>query len=355
MPQPELHAVILAGGGGTRFWPASRQERPKQFLAVTGERTMLAETRARIAGLVPLERTLVVCGAEHVDLVRESLPDLPARNVLAEPVGRNTLPAVALAALEIRRRAPESVQVVLPADHVIAPVESFHASVRQGAELAVRSGALVTFGVRPAYPATGYGYIEVGAETGELEGVDARDVLRFVEKPDEQRAREFLAGGRFLWNSGMFLWTTAAIAAAVERLVPEVYALLRDADPGRLEEVYPRLPSLPVDTAVMERAEARRVLPIDYTWSDVGSWAALPEVLAADGHGQYVAGGVEVVDHQARGCVVHGPPGELVALVGVEDLVVVRAGGATLVCPRARAQDVRAIVDELRRRDSPLL
>lgn len=351
--------MILAGGGGTRFWPASRRERPKQFLAIAGERTMLAETRARIADLVPVERTLVVCGASQVDLVRESLPDLPAENVLAEPVGRNTLPAVALAAYEIARRDPEasSVQLVLPADHVIAPLESFHRSILDGAEVARESGALVTFGVKPTFPATGYGYIEAGAPTGELERDESlvREVSRFVEKPDEQRAREFLSAGTFLWNSGMFLWTTGAIQAALAEHAPEVREALEGTLPGQLEEAYAGLASTPVDTGVMERAGRRRVLPIDYTWSDVGSWSALPEVLPADEVGQVAVGGAEVVVHEARDNVVHAPAGELVALVGVEGLVVVRAGDATLVCPKDRAQDVRAIVEELKRRDSPLL
>ena len=350
---PELFAVIMAGGSGTRFWPASRRALPKQFLPISGARPMITETRARVAELIPDERVLVVAGEEHAALVRECLPALPPENLLCEPVGRNTLPCVALAALEIERRSPGAVQLVLPADHVIQPESAFHASVRDGARLAQASQALVTFGIRPTFPATGYGYIEVGAQTSELEGASAFEVSRFVEKPDLARAQEFLSSGRFLWNSGMFVWSTAAIVAALRELAPEVYGPLSTAG-ADLGSVYPSLPSVPVDVGVMEKAERRRVLPIDYTWSDVGSWAALEDVHAADEAGNFVVGGTRALAEDASGCIVHAGEDTLTALIGVRDLIVVRTGEVTLVCPKDRAQDVRAIVERLKSEGSEL-
>jgi len=342
-------AVILAGGSGTRFWPASRRALPKQFLAIAPGESLIAETRARIAPLVPPERTLVIAGAEHAALVRAALPELPAQNLILEPVGRNTLACVALAAAELSRRDPDSVQVVLPADHVIAPAAAFRAGLRAAIEEACSGSALVTFGVRPTHPATGYGYIELGPALPARAGQAVHDVAGFVEKPDGPRAAAFLAGGKHLWNSGIFVWTTAAIVAALERHAPTLWSALRDLPLDRLGEVYPALEPTPVDKAILERALVRRVLPVDYTWSDVGSWDALSEVLDADAAGNHPTPRTRVVALDASGNVVHAPEGELVALIGVRDLVVVHAGRATLVCSRERAQDVKEIVARLER------
>lgn len=350
MTNPELFAVVMAGGSGTRFWPASRRARPKQFLPVWGGRPMLSETCARLAGLVPWERVLVVTAESQVGLVRAVLPALPRENVLAEPAARNTAPAVAFAAEEVARRAPESVQVVLPADHVIRPTESFQRTLRAAAEEARASQALVIFGVRPDHPATGYGYIEAGATLGTRDGIPVQAVAAFVEKPPRARAEQFLAGGRHLWNSGMFVWSTRAIRAALERHVPAIPAGLARVQSGEaLERVYPTLPSVAIDVAVLEKAPGVRMLPIDYSWSDVGSWSALPELHARDGSGNWpvLSNGAQLVSEDARGCLAYAEGDEVIALVGVRDLVVVRAGNATLVCPLERSQDVKKIVERL--------
>src|SRR5262249_48894147 len=215
---------------------------------------------------------------------------------------------------------------------------------------AARADALVIFGVRPDHPATGYGYIEAGAKLSEREGIPVLAVARFVEKPDRARAEEFLASGRFLWNSGMFVWHTRAIRAALREHAPEIARGFERVAAGEaLVRVYPTLPSLAVDVAVLERARNVRMLPIDYAWSDVGSWSALPELRAADPDGNWrvISGGARVVAEDARGCVAYAEGDEVIALVGVRDLVVVRAGDATLVCPRERAQDVKRIVERL--------
>lgn len=353
MSDDHLHAVIMAGGSGTRFWPASRRDRPKQFLPIAGERTMIAETLHRLEGLVPRERVLVVTAGALAPQVLECLPELPRENVLVEPVGRNTAPCVALAALEVERRDPESVQLVLPADHVITPVPEFQESLRAAIAEARRAARLVTLGIRPSYPATGYGYIELAEELARHGGYVAHRVVQFVEKPDEARAREFLDSGRFLWNAGIFVWETRAILEALEKHAPGIIEPLRGVETGSdLGDVYASLPAAPIDKAVMEHAEARSVLPVAYCWNDVGAWVALPEVLQGDADGNFVSGGTRLLHEGATGNVVFGEHGTITALIGVEGLVVVRSGNAVLVCPRKAAEQVKRIVERLEK-ESP--
>lgn len=345
-PVDDLFAIIMAGGAGTRLWPASRAGRPKQFLEIAGEVSLIEATRARLVGLVPAERILVVGDAQHAPLLREALPDLPQENILSEPVGRNTLPCIAVAALEIERRHPDALHVVLPADHVIQPAEAFRETVRTAADVAARSGALVTFGIRPSYPATGFGYIEAGAEARVDSG--ALRVERFVEKPDLETATRFMTSGRFLWNSGVFVWRSRAILAALREHAPAVLAALSGVPPSALETVYPGLPSISIDCGVMEKARDVLVLPVDFTWSDVGSWSALEPFHAPDASGNRIAGGGTLIQQDARDCMVYSESGQLVALVGTGDLVVVHAAGATLVCARDRVEDVRKLVEQIR-------
>lgn len=359
MPSERLFAVILAGGLGTRFWPASRRALPKQFLPIASRRTMIADTAARLKGLVEPEATLVVTSHEHVALARKILRRLPPENFLAEPTGRNTAAAVAWAALEIERRAPDSVQVVLPSDHVIQPVASFRRALRAATAEVARENVLLTFGIRPTSPATGYGYIEAGARTSERDGLHVHAVARFVEKPDLARAQGFVASGRFFWNAGIFVWSTRSIATALAQHAPATWEPLARAFAGRaagaIERAYPALPFESIDVAVLEKAANVRVAPIDFTWSDVGSWAALAEIHPHDAHGNCAVGGMHLVTEDARGCIVYGKRGEVTALVGVEGLVIVRAGKATLVCPRDRAQDVKGIVAQLAQDDPTFL
>lgn len=352
-PDPSLFAVLMAGGSGTRFWPASRKARPKQYLAIGGEQPLLRQTFTRLEGLVEPERVLVVSAAGQEQAVRACLPELPEENLLFEPSARNTAACVALAAFETRRRDPNAVQVVMPADHVIEPPERLRATLQAGAAEARARGALVTFGIRPTHPATGFGYIEQGAAVGERDGHGIHQVSRFVEKPDRARAEQFLATGKFLWNAGIFAWTSEAILNAFERFEPGIWGPLGPAvgDPAQLGEVYPSLPAKPVDVAILERADNVLTLPIDYAWNDVGSWSALAELGPPNEDENWTAltGGAELIAEQSSGCITWAEGDELIALVGVKDLVVVRAGDATLVCPRDRAQDVKKIVERLAR------
>lgn len=349
MDVPALYAIIMAGGSGTRFWPASRRSRPKQYLRIVSERPLLLETWRRLEGFIPPERVLVVTTAAQLEHVRSTLPDLPVENIILEPEARNTGPCVALAALEIRRRDPDSIQIVLPADHVIRPREAFHRSLMAAAEEANQVGSLIVFGIRPSHPATGFGYIEAGEMSREVRHTPVYRVRQFVEKPDQRRAEEFLFQGSFFWNAGIFVWHTDAICKALDEYMPDCAANLREAhEPEELAKLYAELPSESVDVAIMERAPNVRMLPIDYFWSDVGSWDALANVLPKDEEGNVASGGCQMVAESSRGCIAHGEEGELIAIIGVQNIVVVHAGNATMVVRRDRVQDVKQLVEHLK-------
>lgn len=344
-----LHAILLAGGSGSRFWPASRRARPKQFLRIVGERAMLAETYLRLDGLVGPEHCWVVTTREQADAVREALPELPPEQVLIEPCARNTAAAIAMAALHVARRDPNALQVVLPADHVIRPRSAFQATLRAACVAATQDpSALFVFGIHPSYAATEFGWIKTSGVERVVDATAVHSVERFVEKPPAARAQEFLDAGGYYWNSGMFLWSCAAVSRALRELAPQIHATLSDTARGpAFEQAYAALPSVSIDVAVFERARNVRMLPIDYFWSDVGAWDALAGVNPADAAGLVRAGGTALAALDARNSIVWGESGDLVALVGVEDLIVVRSGAVTLVCRRDRAQDVKKLVELL--------
>lgn len=329
------YAVILAGGGGTRLWPASRRRQPKQFLPLApGGRSLFEATVARVRPLVPLERVLVVTAASQVAQVRAALPELPDANLVVEPVGRNTAPAIALAARTLERRGQgEAVMAVLPSDHVVTDEAAFIRTL--GHALAAAERHLVTCGIPPTRPETGFGYLELGPRT---DGA-AREVRRFVEKPDLARAREYLASGNYLWNSGMFFFRVDRILDELRRHLP---ALL-----PALDARYEDAPAVSIDYGVMEKAEDIWSVPGAFGWSDVGSWGDLAGLHPADAAGQTRLGG-PLVAIDARDNVVVGEP--LVALVGVEGLVVVATEDAILIAPKGRSQEVRAVVAALEQR-----
>jgi mannose-1-phosphate guanylyltransferase len=344
--------VILAGGSGTRFWPLSRVCHPKQLMSVLGGKSMLQRTVERVLPLKP-ERIMVIANqlqAEETAAQVAYLTEVPVE-VIAEPVGRNTAPAVGLAA-RLAAATPEAVMVVLPADHVIPDEEQFCAVIRQG-EIAARDGNLVTLGIAPTRPETGYGYIEVASGSA---GKGPVPVSRFVEKPNRERAGQFLASGNFYWNSGMFLWRADIILNELKQYLPEVYAGVAELDvrDGRiaweeLEAFYAGVKSESIDFGVMERSARVTMIPASFGWSDVGSWSALPEVLEGDGNGNVIINSAGEVLTDARSCLAYCG-GKLVALIGVNNLIVVDTPDALLVCPRDRAQEVKGIVGELERR-----
>jgi len=348
-----VFVVILAGGGGERFWPLSCAQRPKQFLRLFGDRTMLQETFHRVAGLAAPECVYVVTGREYSGLVRQQLPQVPADNVLEEPCGRDTAAAVGLAAKHVLRRHPQSVMVVLPADHYIADVARFREAVGAAVEAAREGEWLVTFGVVPTRPETGYGYIRRGAPVWKIGGLPVFRALGFTEKPDRERASAFLAAGEYYWNSGMFAWRVDLIDRLLRTYLPELAAGLEEiaaalgtARLGEvLEQTYPALPKISLDYGVMEKASNVLVIPMDAGWDDVGTWPAWGRYNPADERGNVLEGRGVLLD--TEGCIVRAA-GHVVATLGVRDLVIVEEGGRLLVCAKDRAQEVKRLVAALR-------
>ncbi|MBC7105517.1 MAG: NTP transferase domain-containing protein, partial [Firmicutes bacterium] len=336
-----------------RFWPLSCRARPKQFLRLFGERTMLQETLHRVRHLAPAQDVYVVAGREHAGLVREQLPEVPPENVLAEPCGRDTAAAVGLAALHVARRDPEAVMAVLPADHYIADPEGFAETLLAAAELAASGRWLVTLGVTPTRPETGYGYIERGEAIGEVRGRPAYRAARFTEKPDYERACAFLARGGYLWNSGMFVWRADVVLEGIRRHLPELApgleavagALGTPSQDAVLERVYPVLSRVSVDYGIMERADNVAVVPLEAGWDDVGSWPAWARHNPCDGRGNVLQGRGVLLD--TEGCIVRAP-GRVVATLGVRDLIIVEEDGRLLVCARERAQELKRLVAALK-------
>jgi mannose-1-phosphate guanylyltransferase / mannose-6-phosphate isomerase len=348
-----LHPVILCGGSGTRLWPLSRALLPKQFLPLASERTLLQETVLRVAELENGSRPVLVSHVEHRFLAAEQVREVglhPAAHLL-EPEARNTAPAVAAAALWLSRQDADATLLVLPSDHVIQQKDRFHDAVRRAAQLAGR-GKLVTFGIVPTAPATGYGYIR----RGEAEDVaETFSVAEFVEKPDRARASAFLADGRYYWNSGMFVFTANRYLEELKRLRPDIMAsveaamrqAVRDLDFLRLDaEAFARCPAESIDYAVMERTREASVVRGDFGWSDIGSWSALWELDRKDAQGNSVRGDV-YLDGSA-GCYVRAED-RLVAALGVRDLVIVETDDAILVAHKDRAEDVKQAVEHLKR------
>lgn len=349
---PGLHGVVLAGGSGTRFWPRSRSAVPKQFLRLGGDRTLIQATVDRLEGLSPPARTYVVTGEAHRALVREQLPQLAASHVLVEPAPRDTAAAIALATCVVAKDSGEdAVLAVLPSDHAIRPAEKLRACLARGAERA-RAGAIVTFGIPPTSPSSAYGYIKRGAELAD--GVAL--VEKFEEKPDRATAQRYLDGGQHAWNSGMFVFAARTMKAELARHLPRTLATVErivaargtPAEAEVMGREWASLEKISVDYAVMERAERIEVLATDFEWSDVGSWAAAGELFSRDAFANAVDQS-EVVALDSKGCIVAGD-GRAVALVGLEDVVVVQTKDALLVCKKDRVEDVKKVVAELEKR-----
>jgi mannose-1-phosphate guanylyltransferase len=350
-----MFAVIMAGGKGARFWPRSRERMPKHLLDIQGERTIIRETVDRIRPLVPPERTLIVTGRSHAAELIRQLPEIPSENILIEPVGRNTAPCIGLAALHIQKRVPDAVMLVLPSDHRIGDEAEFRRVLEAAGKIAAEGNPLVTIGIRPTGPETGYGYIEQGDPVPGADGGKICRVRSIREKPPLAQAREFLRQGGFCWNSGMFVWKASTILNAIKQFLPELHeglmqirgALGTEREEEIAGEVYSAQKAVSIDYGVMEKAEDVLVVPGDFGWSDLGSWDALWEVSEKDENGNAVRG--EFIGIDAGDSLVHSP-GKLVALVGVRDLLVVETDDALLICRRGRSQDVRKVVEILERK-----
>ncbi|HEX6068749.1 MAG TPA: sugar phosphate nucleotidyltransferase, partial [Longimicrobiaceae bacterium] len=313
---PHLWVVILAGGVGSRFWPASTPSHPKQLLPLAGPRPLIRETVERIVPLIPQERLRILTGSHLATPICGALPELGPGNLLIEPRAAGTGPVLAWAAAEIERRDPDAVMVSLHADHVIDPPEAFRARIRLAAELAVRERRLFTLGARPDRPETGYGYIRVGAPLGEAGADTGYAVEAFVEKPDRSTAEAYLRDGGYLWNTGLFVWRVADLLEQLERFTPEIAPLIPILREGGTEEFFRRTPSLSIDNGLLERSDRVGVLPADFHWDDVGSWDAVYRTHARDQAGNVTIGDAHAVD--AQGCALYAGDGPIVAF-GVED------------------------------------
>ncbi len=347
------YAVIMAGGGGTRLWPLSRQGRPKQSLQLIGDRTMFQTTVDRLALLFPPERILVVTSGRYAADLQRQCPDLPSANFILEPAARGTAPAIALAAMVIRQRDPQAVMACLTADHVISNRERF-LQLLVAANQVAQQDFLVTLGIAPTGPATGFGYIERGARLGEFGGFEAFRARRFKEKPSAAEAEKLVADGRHSWNSGMFVWRVAAIWSEFARQTPQLSAVVENfvTAPEQLQAEWERVANTTIDYGIMEGAQIVAVIPADgLGWSDIGTWEALLDVLDQDSAGNVVVG----ADHlslETTDTLIHTVRGSsrprLIATVGVSDLVIVDTDDVLLVCRRDRSQEVKVLVDHLK-------
>ena len=352
-----LHVVIMAGGSGTRFWPASRAAQPKQLLQLAGPRTLLQATVDRLEGLVPMDSILVVTADRLLPAVREQLPAVPARCLVGEPCKRDTAPCIGLAALLVARHDPEAILAVMPSDHVISPAAAFRDAIRQAATLVEADPArLVTFGIKPTYPAEGFGYIQQGERLATTGPAAVHRVARFKEKPPAAVATEYLAAGNFLWNAGIFVWRASTIIAALAERQPECLVHLRTIvaawDGPDRDVVFARefaaIRGISIDYAVLEHAREVLVVEAPFGWDDLGGWSAVARQRGTDTEGNTVVGRHLGIDSVRT--IVHADGDHLVVTMGVEDMLVVHTPDATLVADRAHEESVRRVVAELEKR-----
>ncbi|MEM8669753.1 MAG: mannose-1-phosphate guanylyltransferase [Planctomycetota bacterium] len=351
-----LHAVIMAGGSGTRFWPASRKKVPKQLLALAGDRTMLQGTIDRLGDLVAPEQQLVITNRILVDAVREQLPAMPAANVVGEPCKRDTAPCVGLAAAMVHHRDPEGTMLVMPSDHVITSPELFQKAIAAGKGLIDDDPTrIVTFGIPPTYPAESFGYIQ-RADSVKADGVSAYQVEKFREKPDRETAEAFVKAGTFYWNSGIFLWRASTILDALKQNEPKMHAHLAaiaahmdsSSFDATLEKEFTAIEGKSIDYAVMESYDNVVMIEAPFPWDDVGSWQALSRLHESDANGNTVVGSHVGID--TKSTIIHSQPGHTIVTIDVDEMIVVQTPDATLVAPKHAEERVREVAKELERR-----
>ena len=348
------YVVIMAGGRGERFWPQSRLKRPKHLLPIVGNSAMLTQTIERLEGLVPVENVFVITNAEQRDSVLKTCPGLLPERVIGEPVGRDTAAAVGLAALLVEKEGGDPAFALLPADHVIEDGQGFRSVLDGAFEAAEADELLVTVGIKPSFPATGYGYLHCGPEVTGVSNRPVSEVQRFVEKPDLATAKDYVADGHFFWNAGMFVWRPSVILSEIDRLVPDLSSglemlranWLASSDlQEAMSRVYPGLKKISIDFAVMEKAKRVVMLESDFDWDDVGEWPAIARHYPADENGNVFKGSGVAID--ATNNLTFAESGHCVTLLGVKDLIVVQSGDATMVCHQDCAQQVKALAQEV--------
>jgi len=351
----DLRAVILAGGVGTRFWPLSRTKTPKQFLPIISDRTMIEETVERLRPAIPVENIYTIADQTQTQIMQDYVPDIPKDNFLVEPQGRNTAPCLVLATAIIYAQNPEAIVAVFPADHSIRQEKIFRDKLLAGAQMAARTELLITFGIPPDFPATGYGYIRFKKDTAQtVAGENFYSVQEFKEKPDAATARDFIDAGNYFWNSGMFIWQARTFAKKLKECAPDFYVhwqnildAIRSGNLDRIAELYPEMPSTSIDYALMEKAQGVLMGEGSFGWSDVGAWSSLASFWDRDDQGNAIRGDSLILDAQNN--LVYNPD-KLTALVGVKDLIVVETEDALLICPKDQDQKVKEIVAQLKQK-----
>ncbi|MDA0991032.1 MAG: sugar phosphate nucleotidyltransferase [Verrucomicrobia bacterium] len=345
----QLYAVIMAGGRGERFWPLSTSKTPKQVLSLIGDQSLLAMAVERLHGLIPPERVFIITSADLVAVTAKAAPQLPRENIIGEPFGRDTAAACALASTLVKARDPEGTFCIVTADHIMGDLEVFRQTLQSAATMAQQESALVTIGINPTFPSTGFGYIDAGDALESVDGIAFFRARRFVEKPDHDTAAAYIKAGNYFWNSGMFIWTVATFQDALRQFQPVLLAMAEhmQAHVGKatftaeLEKEYGKLERISVDYAIMEKAGNILMAQGTFRWDDVGTWPALANHLEEDEQGNVLIGACEQIDSTGNVVVSKG---RLTALIGVDNLVVVQAANATLICPKDRAQDVKRMV-----------
>lgn len=343
-----IYTVVMAGGRGERFWPLSTSKLPKPFLPLLGSTSLLQDTVSRMQPLVPLDQILISIGAEHEEIARQQLPQIPVDNFIVEPLGRDTAACLGFCALHLEQRDPEAIMLALPADHFIGNADAYLKTIQTGIK-SLEGATGVVFGIRPTRAETGYGYIL--AEKPAI-GTGAWPVVRFIEKPDAPAAEQYMASGNYFWNSGMFLWSNRTLLALFQKYLPETYRGLcelrpllgQSANKTQLGEIFTSLPRISIDYGIMEKTSGLRLVPAQFIWDDIGNWASLERALASDNHGNIGQGHYVTLD--SNGCILYAQSGT-VAIFGVSDLVVVQAYGKVLVCSKDKAADLKRLVTAL--------
>lgn len=353
------YAVILAGGGGTRFWPLSRQNAPKQLLNLSGNDIMINETIARLEGIIPHENTFIVTGKNQAGPLKELiLEQIPQENILLEPAGRNTAPCILYSAMKLNSRYGDGIMCILPSDHYIENVEEMKRVLDRGMNLASERDCLITIGIKPTYPATGYGYIQYSRENRDEISYRVDD---FVEKPNYKVAQEYIKSGQYLWNSGIFIWKVSTIIESFKRFLPKLYDRMKEIIESMetsktpcetlckpdtvLERLYPQLQSISIDYGILERSDNVLVIPADFGWNDVGSWDALGAIFKPDADGNIIK--ADHIGIDTKNSIIYGN-GKNISTIGLDGMIIVNTDDALLICPKDRAQEVKNIVDKLK-------
>ncbi len=352
----DYYAVIMAGGSGTRLWPLSRKDRPKQSLAIADDRTLFQIAVDRLEDLFPAERIMVVTVADQAAMLSAQCPAIPEENFILEPMPRGTASVAGLAALTIKHRDPHGSMAILTADHLMRNEAHLRQLLKAAYEIA-QEERLVTLGIKPTFPATGYGYIQMGDPLGEYQGLQAYQVGQFKEKPAYELAKTLAADGQHVWNSGMFIWQVQTVLEELARQMPELFAKLQEIDrvwhsgrlTGKIEEVWPGIAPQTIDYGIMEKAQKVAVVPsLDLGWNDVGSWESFFDALETDESGNIVLQGSPITVDTQGTLICGDSPDRLIVTIGVKDLIIVQSGNALLVCDREQAQRVREVVDQLK-------